>query len=141
MRTFLPGWRVELPTDFIEVTGFDPLPLRVQINRFIFSEQPRGYVREAHLKLNDIVVARDSRGRGLGTRMVATVCQYADVQGLAVWLAVRGEGPDEEANTRRLIAWYQRFGFSELTKVDQKRYGIYEMLPALVRHAERHDGW
>lgn len=92
MRTSLPRWIVDLPTDFIEVTGFDPLPVKKHIDRFILSKQPAGYIRETHMKLNDIVVKRDSQGKGLGTGMLAAVCQYADAKGLAVWLAVRGLG-------------------------------------------------
>lgn len=60
--------------------------------------------------LNRIEVARGTeKGQGWGTKLLTQLCQEADQEGVELLLGV---SPDDYGYFRRLVGWYERFGFA-----------------------------
>lgn len=139
---------VAVPSDFVYLTGVDATSLvddrrRSMVNNFFLTEMPlaqredfftcRYGPPEPCLKLNDIVVRRDWRGKGIGSQLLDAVVRYADIKQLPVWMCVVGNGKgdapwgrdlEQAMNTVRLITWYRRFGFGFASEDDRRRFRI-----------------
>lgn len=126
------------PADFAEVTGLDPLILFEEelLGLFYLTPNEARPGPGEYLSLDDVVIEDGHRGEGLGSELLSAVCRYADVRRLPVLCKVRGSGSGtlEAINTVRLLGWYRRFGFTEPT-VDEQRRFPYEGygLPVLIR--------
>lgn len=94
-------------------------------------DQRYHYAESPWIKLNDIVVTPEARGRGLGSASLAELCGYADHHGLPI----QGElqpGPDapDEAVTA-LAHWYNKRGFrqGDLHPDQWRRFGLIRREP------------
>jgi GNAT superfamily N-acetyltransferase len=116
-----------VPGDFAALTGIDDLD-RWPLSRFILTEEPYpgSYsTQEPCLTLDDVVMPKRWRGRGVGTAVLDAVCLYADARALAVWLSVKGSGRatlEGTMNTVRLVTWYRRFGFTDVAESEAWRW-------------------
>lgn len=88
----------------------------------------------AHLKFSEsrtsfsidmVVVPVAHRNQGIGTLLINHVLILADRMGKDVYLSARPVGPFSEEKLRRLVAYYERFGFevcdTGLTAVHMRR--------------------
>jgi ribosomal protein S18 acetylase RimI-like enzyme len=91
---------------------FDALPVQIVLER----GEPVGYLavlnEPDHVFLDEVVLVPDAQGRGLGTRLVHEVLEYAAASGVPVRLSVLVNNP-----ARRL---YERLGF-RVTSVEHSR--------------------
>lgn len=133
---------VDVPADFAELTGVDEKWLvhgwdTRPVETFSFTKRPsdRGLPEhlaryrlpiESSLKLHDIVIDEQDRGKGIGSKLLDAVVRYADIKGLPVWMCVVGEGQgtQEVMNTARLVSWYKRYGFEKADELAQRRFDM-----------------
>lgn len=74
---------------------------------------PHSYAETPGIELEDIVVARWLRGKGLGTAALSELCRYADIHGLPI-RGILEPGPDEPSETVATVArWYARMDFTQ----------------------------
>jgi GNAT superfamily N-acetyltransferase len=67
-------------------------------------------VRSRLWEVNRINVPAKYRGQGLGSKLLAKICEDADRESVTLELTVYASGP---LSTGDLIAWYKRYGFRE----------------------------
>lgn len=71
------------------------------------------YAKTPRIKLSDIVVFREPRGKGLGTAALTELCMYADLNNLPIE-GMLEPGPGESDETVvSLSRWYARMGFTQ----------------------------
>lgn len=95
-------------------------------------DQRRHYAESHWIKLNDIVVARGARGRGIGSATLAELCRFADHHGIPIQGNLQpGPGAPEEA-VASLAHWYYKRGFlqSDLDPGRWRRFGLIRREPS-----------
>lgn len=99
--------------------SLDPLTLEAKkyksAEEFVKEKHPKVewsiYEKEGDITLSKIVVPKDSRGEGAGTKAMEDLIQYADTKGKRILLT-----PSKDfggSSTSRLTDFYKRFGFTE----------------------------
>lgn len=91
------------------------------IPRYDTIELRFGYVRLAsaprrpstHVIFRELYINPLSRGRGLGTRVLRTLCRAADATGVTLRLMVKPFGFGQLLDREELADWYARFGFAD----------------------------
>jgi GNAT superfamily N-acetyltransferase len=76
--------------------------------------------------LSQIVVDKKDRNKGIGTKVMNEICDFADKNNLRIALTPSG---DFGGSKTRLISFYKSFGF--------KNYKGYEFRESMVREPEK----
>jgi len=84
------------------------------------------------LNLSRIVINPDSRGLGIGTKIMEDLVDYADKTGKIVTLT---PSSDFGGNKNRLVQFYKRFGF----KPNKGYYKSYEYRDSMIRYPKNSD--
>lgn len=90
--------------------GLHPVTLFISIQG---EGMPYSHPEGPYIRLDDIVVDRELRGKGLGTAALIELCRYVDLHDLPIkGMLEPGPGkPDETVAT--LSRWYARMGFTQ----------------------------
>lgn len=95
----------------------DSIETRYDIDIFI------SYNKFAHtIMLSKIVLEKKDRGKGIGTKVLGEICDFADQNALRIALTPTS---DFGGSKTRLIQFYKNFGF--------KKYKGYEFKETMVR--------
>lgn len=80
------------------------------------------------IKLSSIIVNKDDRGKGIGSKVMEELCQYADKNQKMITLtpAVKDDFQGTSSQSR-LISFYKKFGFI-LNKGRNKDFTISELM-------------
>jgi GNAT superfamily N-acetyltransferase len=97
--------------------------------------QEGGHIRLKHTYANIWYVVKvwvwpQSRGCGIGSHLLRTVCYDADLQGVILRLYVAPFRGHLCLNTLQLVDWYGRYGFNSLHRYDKESM---ERLPSCGR--------
>lgn len=71
-------------------------------------------MRERVREIVSFYVPAEDRRHKLGTMLLNMTCQEADANGITLLLTARAQEPDEGPTDAQLIAFYERFGFTQL---------------------------
>jgi len=77
-----------------------------------------------NLELNRIQVPRESRGQGIGAQVMQDLTNFADQNGLLIWMSVAEKNKEMGTTSRnRLLKFYRQFGF----KKNMGRYKRFDL--------------
>ena len=83
-----------------------------------------------HLVLSMLVVKKECRKQGIGTKIMQMICDYADKNSLVIGLTPADRHKDNGTTSReRLIRFYSRFGFYR----NKGRNRNYRTMNAMLR--------
>lgn len=83
---------------------------------------------EDDIRLDSIIVPKESHGRGVGTEALEHITRFADVHGKRITLTPAQKDTHHGTTSQnRLIQFYKRFGFV-LNKGRHKDYSISDMM-------------
>lgn len=93
------------------------LEARYPVSLFLYWNRPSQVII-----LSQIIIDKDSRGQGFGSKVLQEICDFADTNGLRIALT---PSSDFGGSKTRLIKFYKEFGF--------KNYKGYEFRETMVR--------
>ncbi|WP_404501976.1 GNAT family N-acetyltransferase [Arthrobacter sp. GAS37] len=76
-------------------------------------DQPYSYARTPTIELHDIVVARELRGKRLGTAALIELCMYADLHGLPIEGMLEPDPGEPDETVATVSRWYASMGFTQ----------------------------
>lgn len=85
------------------------------------------------IKLDSIIVSKQDRKSGVGTKVMQDITDYADKHNLRIALTP-GSKDDQHGTTShgRLVRFYKRFGF----KQNKGRYANYSISAGMIRNPQ-----
>ena len=87
-----------------------------------------GWMQGKDIKLNVLIVPREKRNQGLGSKAIEALTQYADDNNLRIILDPATKDDHHGTTSRnRLIKFYKRFGFIE-NKGRKKDFSVSGMM-------------
>lgn len=92
---------------------------------------PYSHPQGPKIRLHDIVVARELRGKGLGTAALSELCKYADLHDLPIEGMLEPGPREPEEAVAAVSKWYARLGFTqgELEPREWRRGGTIHRTP------------
>lgn len=96
----------------------DEIKEKYHLSKFSLVQKPGS--KTIILKL--IVVDKDKRSQGAGSKAIQDLCTYADKNKLAIALEPMDSNPSTGTISKeKLISFYKRFGFVSVSKSEMRR--------------------
>jgi len=129
IQPFVSGWNISEDAKIKKRFGY-----RSFIFVFDESQKPRHYGSVLMAKSNSNTIEIQSiitypDQHGYGSQMMNTICDLADATGVNIWLDCAPYGSDRQhIPLKKLIAFYERFGFARIAKVPSKYVNDYHRI-------------